>query len=95
MKEEEQKIAAAVEYDKGIGVPQVVAKGKGIIAERIIEKAKKEKVTLYEDKELANLLNNLNVGDAIPEAMYDVIAQVLIFVSDVDKKVKEKLKGVE
>lgn len=91
-KDENEKIAAAIEYDKNQGVPKVVAKGKGYIAEKIIEKAKDENVTLYEDKELANFLNNLNIGDNVPEALYDVVAQILVFVSNIDKKVKDKLK---
>lgn len=90
---QKEKIAAAIEYKKDVGIPQLVAKGRGSVAERIIEKAKEENITTYEDKELANLLNNLNIGDNIPESLYDLTAQILIYVSSIDKKVKEKLEN--
>lgn len=93
MDKEEQKLATAIEYNKEDAAPKVVASGKGHLAEKIIAEAKKEDITIYEDKELANLLKNLDVGEQIPPSLYNVVAQVLVFVSDMDLKVKEKLTG--
>ncbi|HEX2947418.1 MAG TPA: EscU/YscU/HrcU family type III secretion system export apparatus switch protein [Clostridia bacterium] len=79
------KEAAALRYDpeKG-GAPEIVALGKGEIADRIIEKAKENDVPLYEDAKLAHTLNYLHVGDEIPRELYEVIAQILVFVSNLD-----------
>lgn len=90
-KDEEILLATALEYDTKEEVPKVVASGKGHVAEKIIEQGKKEDIQIYQDKELANLMKNLDVGEQIPPSLYNVVAQVLVFVSDMDVKVKEKL----
>jgi flagellar biosynthesis protein len=79
------KEAAALRYDpeKG-GAPEIVALGKGEVAERIVQKAKENDVPLYEDAKLAHTLNYLHVGDEIPRELYEVIAQVLVFVNSLD-----------
>jgi flagellar biosynthesis protein len=84
-KKDQVKEAAALRYspEKG-GAPEVVALGKGEVAERIIEKANENNVPLYEDAGLAHALNLLNLGDEIPRELYEVIAQVLVFVSHLD-----------
>jgi flagellar biosynthesis protein len=77
--------AAALKYtpEKG-GAPEVVALGKGEIAENIISKAILNNVPLYKDAALAHALNYLNIGDEIPKELYEVVAQVLVFVSNLD-----------
>lgn len=91
--DKETLLATALEYETKEAVPKVVASGKGHLAEKIIEEGKKENITIYKDKELANLMKNLDVGEAIPPSLYNVVAQVLLFVSDMDVKVKEKIMG--
>lgn len=92
-KNNEELLATAITYEEKEQVPKVVASGKGHVAEKIIEEGKKENITIYKDKELANLMKNLDVGEQIPPSLYNVVAQVLVFVSDMDLKVKEKLTG--
>ncbi len=53
--------------------------------ERIIEKAKESNVPLYEDAKLASTLGKLEIGDTIPPELYEVVAEILIFVDDMDK----------
>ncbi len=77
--------AVAIKYDKESVAPNVVSKGRGIIAEKIIEKAKDNDVKIYEDKKLVEELLNIDVGAHIPEELYEVVAKVLIFISDLDK----------
>jgi len=79
------KEAAALRYspDKN-RAPSIVALGKGEVAERIIETAQKSDVPIYEDKNLAHTLNALHIGDEIPPELYEVVAQILVFVSKVD-----------
>ena len=80
--------AAAIEYDEQKGVPRVVAAGKGHVAERILETARENAVPVHEDPALAHALNLLNVGDEIPYELYQIVAQVLVFVAETDKKAR-------
>jgi flagellar biosynthesis protein len=79
------KEAAALRYspEKG-GAPEIVALGRGDIAERIIAKARESEVPLYEDANLAHTLNYMKIGSEIPRELYEVVAQVLVFVSKLD-----------
>ena len=90
---EEIKTAVAVAYEPGEGAPKILATGKGEVAERIIEKAKENDVPLYADNKLADTLSRLQIGDAIPPELYDVVAEILVFVDDMDR-LKAKVDGV-
>ena len=84
------KEVAAIRYspDKN-KAPSIVALGKGEVAEKIIETALDNDVPIYEDKNLAHTLNALRIGDEIPPELYEVVAQILVFVSKVDSKYGE------
>lgn len=88
--ENNTKTAVALQYNKGDDAPKVVASGKGAVAQRIIEKAKETDVPLYEDGKLAKTLSKLEIGDAIPQELYGVVAEILVFVDKMDK-IKNKL----
>lgn len=90
--EEKKKIkqAIALEYDPQDIAPRVIATGKGHLAERIVEEAGKAKVPIHEDEQLAKTLSMLDVGDAIPEELYEVVAEILVFVDAMDR-IKGKL----
>ena len=76
-----RKRAAALKYEaERDNAPKVVAKGKGLIAEKIIELAQKSQVPIYEDQALANLLTELDLGQEIPPALYPIIAEILAFI---------------
>lgn len=88
--EKKIKEAAALRYSPdNNGAPEIVALGKGDTAERIIEKAKENNVPLYEDAELAHTLNFLDIGAEIPRELYEIVAKVLVFVSDMDSRFNE------
>lgn len=84
-KKKEIKQAIALEYDPEDIAPRVIATGAGFIAEKIIEAANKENIPVHEDEKLAKTLSSLNVGDAIPPELYEVVAEVLVFVDAMDK----------
>ena len=88
--EKKQKTAVAVAYEPGDEAPKILAAGKGEVAERIIEKAKENDVPFYQDNKLAETLSKLQIGDTIPPELYDVVAEILVFVDDMDK-MKAKL----
>lgn len=87
-----KKQAIALQYNAGDEAPTIVASGTGIIADKIIEKAKESDVPLYEDAKLANTLSKLEIGDMIPPELYNVVAQILVFVDNLDK-LKGKIDG--
>ncbi len=79
------KQAIALEYTEENAAPVVIASGRGALAERIIERAKEAKVPVHKDHELADTLARLQIGDMIPPELYQVVAEILVFVDSVDK----------
>jgi flagellar biosynthesis protein len=77
--------AVALKYSPEDIAPKVVAKGAGTIAEKIIEKGQDADVPIYQDEKLTEELTRLDLGEHIPPELYEVVAQVLIFISDLDK----------
>ena len=90
--ENEKKQAIALQYNPGDEAPTIVASGMGIVADKIIEKAKESDVPLYEDSKLANTLSKLEIGDMIPPELYGVVAEILVFVDNLDR-LKGKING--
>ena len=90
--EEKKKTAVALEYEPGESAPKITASGRGVLAEKIIEAAKENKVPVHQDERLANTLSRLEVGDFIPPDLYEVVAEVLMF-ADRLEHIKEKAKG--
>lgn len=84
------KQAIALEYDPSDEAPKVVASGRGLLAERIIERAKESDVPIHRDDKLADTLSRLEIGEMIPPELYEVVAEILIFVDSMDK-LKKKL----
>ncbi|MEJ2729547.1 MAG: EscU/YscU/HrcU family type III secretion system export apparatus switch protein [Deltaproteobacteria bacterium] len=72
-------VAIKYEMDKD-AAPRVVAKGKDFIAEKIIETARAHNVPLYEDKNLVQVLEALDLDTQIPPELYRAVAEVLAFI---------------
>ena len=89
--EQKRKVYVAVEYVPGEEAPKIIASGKGVLAEKIIERAKEADVPVYEDSKLANTLSKLEIGDMIPPELYSVVAEILVFVDDMDR-LRSKVK---
>ena len=86
MKEKNGHTAVAVHYDENSsGVPEVIAKGKGYIADKIIQRAKESKIPMQEDSTLIANLIDMDLGDNIPPQLYSVIAEVLLMLEEVEK----------
>lgn len=90
-RENRRKQAVALSYDPSDDAPRVVASGKGVVAERIIAKAKESSVPVHQDDKLADTLSRLEIGDAIPPELYEAVAEILVFVDAMDK-IKAKMK---
>ena len=73
--------AVALKYDeKKDRAPMVIAKGKGNTAEKIIDIAKDNNVPLYENKNLVQILETLDLETEIPPELYHAVAEVLAFI---------------
>jgi flagellar biosynthesis protein len=79
--------AVALSYERGQHTaPKVVAKGSGLVAENIIEKAKEHGIPLQEDPSLVELLSQLQINETIPEQLYGAVAEVFAFIYKVDQQ---------
>ncbi|MBD8068315.1 EscU/YscU/HrcU family type III secretion system export apparatus switch protein [Bacillus sp. PS06] len=87
------KKAIALRYqpDKD-AAPTILAKGKGIAADRMIETAKQHHIPIEENHSLSELLVQLNINEQIPEELYKAVAEVFAFIYQTDKKFKEQSK---
>jgi flagellar biosynthesis protein len=78
--------AAALKYSQGNGgSPKVVASGKGVVADKIIEKAKEFDVPFFKNEALANSLLDVNMGENIPPQLYKAVAEVFIWLLNSEK----------
>lgn len=72
-------IAIALNYD-GKRAPRVTAKGQGLVAGQIIDRAKEHNIPLHTDVAMVKVLSKLSLGDEIPRELYVAIAEVIAFV---------------
>jgi flagellar biosynthesis protein len=80
MKDSREK-AAALEYKRGIdAAPTVVAKGRGLVAKKIISLARKNGVPIHEDRNLVEVLSAIDLYEEIPKELYKAVAEILVFI---------------
>jgi flagellar biosynthesis protein len=72
-----QQLAVALAYQEDEGAPRVVAKGRGLIAQAILERAREAGVYVHESRELVALLMQVDVDDRIPPQLYVAVAELL------------------
>lgn len=83
MSEEPKKpaIAVALDYEKGThGAPRVVATGRGLVAEKIMEVARENGVVIEANPMLAEALSGVPLDETIPHELYQAVAEVIGFV---------------
>lgn len=79
-------VALAYDVSKHLA-PMVIAKGRDKLAEKIKEVAAKEDVPMVENKSMAQMLyRTVDVGEAIPESLYNAVAEILAFVYSVKER---------
>jgi flagellar biosynthesis protein len=79
--------AVALKYNKEKdAAPKITAKGRGIIAEKIVETARAHNVPLHEDKNLVQVLEALELETEIPPELYRAVAEVLAFIYRLNNK---------
>ena len=81
--------AAALKYrPPDDGAPRLVAKGSGLLAERILELAKENNIPIHQDPDLITVLSQLDLEAEIPSELYKPIAEILSFVYRINQKAK-------
>lgn len=93
-KDKKSQQAVALEYTPSQQAPKVIAIGKGALAEKIINKAKDSNIPVHRDDKLADTLSKLEIGDVIPPQLYQVVAEILVFVDNMEK-IKAKVQAYE
>ena len=83
--------AAALKYDEESDrIPAVVAKGKGLVAQRIIEKASEFGVPLFKNDMLADSLLNVDIDEQIPPQLYKAVVEVFVWLGKNEQKLSAK-----
>lgn len=93
--ENEKKVtrAAAISFDPEQNeVPILSAFGEGYLAQKIVSVARESGVPVVPDQGLSSMLSKISVGDDIPPELYEAVAKVLVFVSEIDQSFGEKIK---
>lgn len=90
MKSRESIVAAAIKYDdQKDAAPKVIAKGRGVIAEKIIELAQKNNVVIKSDPALVQILSKLDIDEQIPVELYKAVAEILAFVYSANNRYRD------
>jgi flagellar biosynthesis protein len=86
-----RKAAVAIRYDReAMPAPRVIAKGKGVIAERLIVLARQNGIPIIEDELLVEALDQLNLNQEIPGELYQVVAEILVAIYKTETRARKK-----
>ena len=89
-RKKQRKSAVALRYDREtMSAPRVVAKGRGVVAERLIALARENNVPIVEDRLLVDILDKMNVNQNIPAELYQVVAEILVAIYKAETKMKK------
>jgi flagellar biosynthesis protein len=83
---EKRKNAIALAYQSGDSAPKVVAKGRGLIAQAIIERAKEHGVFVHESEALVSILMQVELDENIPPQLYQAVAELLAWIYRLERK---------
>ena len=73
--------AVALQYDAATeNAHKVIAKGRGLMAEKIIALAREQGIPMREDPDLVQMLTQIDLDQEIPPSLYRVVAELLAFV---------------
>jgi len=87
----EKKAAIALRYDVAHDrAPLILATGRGPVADEILRIAEDNRIPLYEDPELAELLGKIELESEIPPELYMLVAEVLFFVYQLDRMAEKR-----
>ncbi len=85
MSEKTTAVALKYEKEKG-GAPKVIAKGEGVIAQKILQKAEEFEIPIFKNEALAKSLLDLNLDEQISPNLYKAIAEVFVWLMQSEQK---------
>lgn len=77
---DDRRSAVALAYNAGQSAPRVVAKGRGLLADAIIERAREAGVYVHESPALVSLLMQVDLDQHIPPELYLAVAELLAWI---------------
>jgi len=83
---DKRKSAIALAYQAGSSAPRVVAKGRGLIAQAIIERAREHGVYVHESEDLVGILMQVELDDDIPPQLYQAVAELLAWIYRLERE---------
>ncbi len=86
-----QKQAVALRYEpKKDRAPKITGKGRGYVAEKILELARQHNIPIRQDKNLLQILSHLDLKQEVPPEIYQVVAEILAFVYRLSNRTLER-----
>ena len=83
--------AVALRYDqKQDDAPKIIGKGRGLVAEKILELAAEQGIPVHKDSDLVEILSRLNINQDIPEETYLVVSEILAFIYRTNESYKKR-----
>jgi len=93
IEKKKDRSAVSLRYDNRVNKsPVVTAKGRGLIADKIISLAKENNIPIKEDPDLVHLLSKIDLNREIPASLYQVVAELLSFVYKLNGEYPSKVK---
>ena len=86
-KSPDSRQAVALRYNRQEDhAPKVAAKGRGYLAEKILELARAHNIPVREDKNLVQILSRLDLNQEVPPEVYRAVAEILAFIYRLSKQ---------
>jgi len=86
------KEAASLKYDQNkANAPKLTAKGKGAIAQNIIDVAKQHNIPIKKDEDLLQMLSQIEINEEIPTELYKVVAEIFSFIYGISNEKNDDL----
>jgi len=87
---DKNRLAVALQYEMGKDIaPKVSAKGKGYLAEQIIKLAREHNIEIRQDRDLATLLEKLDINTPIPLEAYAAVAEIISYIYKANNKARK------
>ena len=80
-----RQAAAALRYREGMKSPVLVAKGRGLVAEQILRRAREAGIYVHESADLVALLMQVDLDQRIPPSLYRAVAEILVWVHQLER----------
>ena len=88
----QRKAAIALGGSHGLAsqIPKILAMGRGDMAQKLLDWADEQGLTIEKNSDLAQVLMNLNLGDSVPEEVFMAVAEILYYIYEVNAQFKVK-----